>query len=490
MEICNQYQRDKLMHLRNLPFLLPSVFFFVFAGLLASCESSPKEETDSPQETGTRSPNVVMIFLDDGAFDDFRPFGNPRYPTPHVETLAREGRSFYNFYVPQAICSASRAALLTGCYPGRTKVFGAHGPEKRGLEPDFATMAEVLKPQGYRTAFFGKWHVGDQEDTRPPARGFDESAGLMYSNDMWLYHPENPEYWGQWPLRYWENNEVTIDTVHQEHQKMLTTWYTEKAVDFIERSKDEPFFLYVPHSMPHVPIFCSDKFEGKSGTGLYGDVMMEIDWSVGQIHQAIKDQGLEDNTIFIFIGSDNGPWLSYSDHAGTTPFREGKGTSFDGGVRNPCIIKYPGQIEANTLSHHTFNSIDILPTICHLTGASLPDNEVDGKNVWDLITHEEGATNPHNYYAFTNGSQFQAVISGDGRWKLHLPHKYRTVVKGGKDGIPGKYVNIDIDTALFDLLNDPYEKGDVKEVYPEVAEKLLDYADQHRKRFFGAEAAD
>ena len=312
----------------------------------------------------------------------------------------------------------------------------------------------------------------------------------MYSNDMWLYHPESPDYWGQWPLRYWENGEVTIDTVHREHQKMLTTWYTEKAVDFIERSKDEPFFLYVPHSMPHVPIFCSDKFEGKSGTGLYGDVMMEIDWSVGQINQAIKDQGLEDNTIFIFIGSDNGPWLSYSDHAGITPFREGKGTTFDGGVRNPCIIKYPGQIEGNTQSHHTFNSIDILPTVCQLTGASLPENEIDGKNVWDLITHQEGATNPHDYYAFTNGSEFQAIISGDGRWKLHLPHKYRTVVKGGKDGIPGKYMNVDIDTALFDLLHDPYEKGNVMEVYPEVAEEMLEYANQHKDRFYSPDRAD
>ncbi|WKN40970.1 sulfatase-like hydrolase/transferase [Tunicatimonas pelagia] len=438
-------------------------------------------EADNPE---AERPNVVLIFLDDGAFDDFAPFGNPRYPTPHVETLAKEGRSFYSFYVPQAICSASRAALLTGCYPGRTKVFGAHGPKARGLDPKFATLGEVLQQNGYRTAAFGKWHIGDQEDTRPHNRGFDETCGLMYSNDMWLHHPENPEYWGQWPLQYWENGEVTIDTVQIEDQKMLTTWYTEQAVDFIERSKDEPFFVYVPHSMPHAPIFCSDKFAGKSETGLYGNVMMEVDWSIGQIHQAIKDQGLEANTLFIFIASDNGPWLSYGDHAGITRFREGKGTSFDGGLRNPCIIKYPDEINPNTISHHAFSSIDILPTVCHLTSTDLPENTVDGKNVWDLITHQDEAKNPHDYYAFTNGKEFQGVISGDGKWKLHLPHQYRTVAKGGKGGMPGKYVQAKIDTALFNLVHDPYEKSNALEIYPEVAQQMIEYAEKHKKMFF------
>mgnify|MGYP001791616710 CR=1 FL=1 len=459
---------------RSILSLLGVLLFLFLTSLNVSEKNSPEDQ----------KPNVVLIFLDDGAFDDFAPFGTPRYPTPHVETLAQEGRSFYSFYVPQAVCSASRAALLTGCYPGRTKVFGAHGPKARGLEPEFSTMGEVLQQNGYKTAVFGKWHIGDQEDTRPYNRGFDESCGLMYSNDMWLHHPENPEYWGQWPLQYWENGKVTIDTVQIEDQKMLTTWYTEQAVDFIKRSKDEPFFVYVPHSMPHAPIFCSDKFAGKSGTGLYGDVMMEIDWSVGQIHQAIKDQELEDNTLFIFIASDNGPWLSYGDHAGITRFREGKGTTFDGGLRNPCIIKYPASIDANTISHHTFSSIDILPTVCHLTGTELPENEVDGKNVWGLITHEDEAENPHDYYPFTNGKEFQGVISGDGKWKLHLPHSYRTVAKGGKGGMPGKYVQAKIDTALFDMVHDPYEKSNALEIYPEVAQQMIEYAEKHKATFF------
>jgi arylsulfatase A-like enzyme len=463
-------------------------FFLFLFGLLLIAGFSSLKMGEAPAAQAQK-PNVVLIFLDDGAFGDFSPFGRPRYPTPHVEALAREGRSFYNFYVPQAICSASRASLLSGCYPGRTGVFGAHGPNGRGLEPRFAILAEVMKQNGYRTASFGKWHIGDQEDTRPPARGFDESCGLMYSNDMWLYHPQNPEYWGQWPLRYWENGEVTIDTVQKEDQKNLTTWYTEKAVDFIERNRNQPFFLYVPHSMPHVPVFCSDKFEGKSGTGLYGDVMMELDWSVGQIQQAIQAQGLEDNTIFIFIGSDNGPWLSYGDHAGITPFREGKGTTFDGGIRNPCIIKYPGRIAPNTISQHAFNSIDILPALCHLTGTALPENEIDGKNVWNLISGEN-TDNPHDYYAFTNGSEFQGVLSADGQWKLHMPHEYRTVVKGGKGGRPGKYMQVKLDTALFDLVHDPYEKSNVLEAYPEVAAQMLQYAKQHRKRFFANQSIE
>jgi len=459
--------------------------FLSIAGIICTICLTSCRQTQTEQKTkGNRLPNVVMIFLDDGAFDDFYPFGTPRYSTPNVHTLAEEGRSFYNFYVPQAICSASRSALMTGCYPGRTGVFGAHGPREQGLSPQFATMGEVMQQNGYATGCFGKWHLGDQPETRTHARGFDESCGLMYSNDMWKHHPGNPEHWGQWPLQYWENGEITIDSVSKTDQKMLMTWYTEEAVDFIGRHKKKPFFLYVPHSMPHVPIFCSDKFEGKSGTGLYGDVMMELDWSVGQINQAVKENGLEDNTIFIFIGSDNGPWLSYGNHAGITRFREGKGTIFDGGVRNACVIKYPGKIEPNTISHNAFCSIDLLPTICKLTGTPLPANEIDGKDVWKVITGQSGAENPHGYYAFSNGSEFQGVLSGDGHWKLHIPHEYRTVKQGGTGGMPGKYTYPEIDTALFDLVHDPYEKGNLIEAYPEIVEKLLEYARKHKASFY------
>ncbi len=435
------------------------------------------------QEKTAQKPNIVVIFLDDSGWSDFEPFGELVLKTPEVATLAREGRSYHNFYVPQAICSASRSALLTGCYPGRTKVFGAHGPKAKGLDPSFATMGEVFKAAGYATAVFGKWHCGDQPETRPPARGFDESCGLMYSNDMWKYHPENPEHWGKYPIQYWENGEVTIEEIEKEDQKYLTKWYTEKAVDFIKRRKDEAFLLYVPHSMPHVPIFCSDEFAGKSGQGLYGDVMLELDWSVGQINQALKENGLEENTIVIFT-SDNGPWTSYGNHSGNTPFREAKATSFDGGIRSACIIKYPGKLAAGTSSASAFFSIDLLPTLCHLTDAPLPENEIDGKNVWDLIRGEPGARNPQDYYAISTGSNFEGVMSGDGRWKLHLPHGYRVLQQAGNDGAAGVYTQAQIDTSLYDMEKDPYETENVIAQNPEAAKRLLRYAEQHRDRFF------
>lgn len=428
-------------------------------------------------------PNFVIIFLDDSGWADFKPFGDPGYPTHNVLQLAQQGCRFTNFYVPQAVCSASRASLLSGCYPGRTKVFGAHGPGARGLNPKFATLGEVLRIHGYNTAVFGKWHIGDQPDTRPSARGFNESCGLMYSNDMWKYHPENPEYWGQWPLQYWVNGKITIEEVTEKEQAMLTTWYTERAVDFINRNKNEPFFLYVPHSMPHVPLFCSDKFKGRSGSGLYADVMMEIDWSVGRIVETLKTNGLEDNTVVIF-SSDNGPWISYGNHAGKTPFREAKGTTFDGGTRSACIIKYPERIKPNTISENAFCSIDILPTLCHLAGAKLPDNEIDGKNVLDIITDKIGTKNPHEYYAFSNNNRFEGVISGDGNWKLHIPHNYRTLVEAGKNGAAGKYKQDRIEWSLFYMKIDPYEQVNVIEKYPQIASKLKQIAEQHENKFF------
>ena len=428
-------------------------------------------------------PNVVIIFLDDSGWADFEPFGDVVLETPHVKQLAAEGTAFHNFYVPQAICSASRSALMTGCYPGRTKVFGAHGPNAWGLDTTFATMGEVFSQAGYATAAFGKWHCGDQPETRSHARGFQETCGLMYSNDMWKYHPESPEYWGQWPLKYWENGQVAIDEVTPEDQKNLTRWYTEHAVDFIHRHQDKPFLVYLPHSMPHVPLFCSPEFEGKSGQGLYWDVILEIDWSVGQINQALKERGLDKNTIVI-LTSDNGPWISYGDHAGITPYREAKGTSFDGGVRSACLMKYPPGIEAGGLSEQALGTVDLLPTLCHLAGIPLPGNEVDGENVWELIVGSEGAENPHAYYAFSNGNGFEGVLSGDGKWKLHLPHAYRTLDSAGTGGMAGKYVQARIDTALFDMANDPYESTNVIQDHPEVAEKLIRMAEAHKARFY------
>ncbi len=440
-------------------------------------------QTAAPPRTPSTPPNVVIIFLDDSGWGDFAPFGTPAYPTPQVEKLAQGGCAYHNFYVPQAVCSASRAALLSGCFPGRTQVFGAHGPNARGLDPKFKTLGEVLQERGYTTGVFGKWHIGDQPGTRPPARGFDRSCGLMYSNDMWEFHPENPEHWGKFPLQFWENGQVTIERVTPAHQKHLTTWYTEHAVAFIEENRDHPFFLYVPHSMPHVPLFCSERFAGKSGTGLYGDVMMEIDWSVGEILASLEANGLTDNTLVVFT-SDNGPWVSYGNHAGQTPFREAKGTSFDGGARSACIIRYPGHIPAGSVSEQTFCSVDLLPTIATLTGAELPQYPIDGKDVWPLISHAQKGQPVQPYYAFSIGRRFEGIISGDGRWKMHLPHAYRTLETPGRDGEAGKYRQEKIGLSLFDMRNDPYETTNVIDRYPEVARHLQTLAQKHQATFY------
>ena len=429
-----------------------------------------------------KKPNVVIIFLDDSGWADFRPFGQPPYPTPNVERLAKQGCAFHNFYVPQAICSASRSALLTGCYPGRTKMFGAHGPGARGVDPGFRTMGQVMQAAGYKTGVFGKWHIGDQPDTRPPARGFDESCGLMYSNDMWEFHPERPENYPQ-PLQFWENGQVKIERVTKEHQPYLTRWYTEHAVDFIGRHKDEPFLLYVPHSMPHVPLFRSPEFEGKSKHGVHGDVITELDWSVGQILAALDKAGVADNTLVIMT-SDNGPWTSYGNHSGSTPFRESKGTGFDGGTRSACLMRYPGRIKAGTVSKKAFCTIDLFPTIAKLGGAALPTNPIDGQDVWPLITAAKGAVNPHPYYAFSTGNIFDGVMTGDGRWKLHVPHPYRQLVKAGNDGAAGVYRQTEIGLSLYDMEKDPYETTNVLEKNPEVSARLQAYAAEHQREFY------
>ncbi len=430
-----------------------------------------------------KRPNFVVIFLDDSGFADFHPFGNPPYATPNAVKLASEGCRFTNFHVPQAICSASRSALMSGCYPGRTKVFGAHGPRARGLDPSFATLGNVMQSAGYKTAVFGKWHIGDQPDTRPPARGFDESCGLMYSNDMWEYHPQHPENYAKYPLQFWENGKVIIERVTPADQTTLTSRYTEHAVDFIRRGKDGPFFLYVPHSMPHVPLFCSERFKGKSGAGLYGDVMTEIDWSVGEIMKALKEAGVEENTLVLFT-SDNGPWTSYGNHAGKTPYREAKGTGFDGGTRSACTVRYPGKIKAGIFSTRYWSSVDVLPTFAKLAGAPLPANPIDGRDVWPLVSGKPGARNPHEYYPFSTGPTFEGVFSADGRWKLHLPHSYRVLVKAGNDGAAGEYRQEKIGLSLFDMEQDPFETTNVLDRYPKIAARLQEIAERHKQQFF------
>ena len=334
-------------------------------------------------------PNIVLIFADDLGYGDLGCYGAMGYRTPHLDRLAKEGIRFTDFYVAQAVCSASRAALLTGCYSNRVGILGALGPSDRhGIHDQEMTIAELLKRRGYATAIYGKWHLGHHPQFLPTRHGFDEYFGLPYSNDMWPLHPDrlklpvtDPKRANYPELILIEGDRVAIPQVTHEDQNQLTTWYTEHAVRFIEKNSSRPFFLYLAHNMPHVPLHVSDKFRGKTARGLYGDVIEEIDWSVGQVMEALDRTGVAGNTWIIFT-SDNGPWLSYGDHAGSaSPLREGKGTCWEGGTREPCIMRWPGKIPAGTESKQMLMSLDLFPTIAKLIGAELPKHAIDGLDV-------------------------------------------------------------------------------------------------------------
>lgn len=453
-------------------FIQKRLLFLCFPLLFTGCSVS-----ETPQ---IGHPNIIIIFTDDQGYQDLGAFGSPDIQTPHLDQLAASGVTFTNFRVAQAVCSASRAALLTGTYPNRLGIHGAlDHSSNHGLHPDETTIAEIVKPLGYRTAIIGKWHLGHHDVFLPTRQGFDEFFGLPYSNDMWPHHPENPNYYPSLPLY---ENETVIDTLSEQHE--LTTQYTERAVEFIDRSKNEPFFLYLAHSMPHVPLYVSDKFKGKSERGLYGDVIMEIDWSVGQIIEALERNGIADRTLVIFT-SDNGPWLSYSGHSGSAlPLREGKGTAWEGGIRVPFIAWWPGQLPAGSTQKEPAMTIDLLPTIAHLTGGALPDKKIDGLNIWPLMRMDEQATSPQEaYYIYYNRNELQAVIMG--AWKLYLPHRYRTVGEGQAfrdDGIPVKYAMVGIETPeLYNIDTDISETRDVAAENPDIVEQMLALAQQARE---------
>ena len=426
------------------------------------------------QDKAKRPPNVVIIYVDDMGYGDLGCFGAKKIKTPNLDRMAKEGTRFTSFYVAQAVCSASRAALMTGKYSNRTGVLGALGPNaKGGLARNHTTIAEMLKSLGYATSIIGKWHLGHLPDYLPTRRGFDEYYGLPYSNDMWPRHPT-----AKFPDLPLIEGEKTI--AENPDQSKLTTDYTERAVKFIQKNKDRPFFLYLPHTMPHVPLFVSERFKGKSEQGLYGDVVMELDWSVGQILQTLKDAGIDDNTLVIFA-SDNGPWLSYGNHAGTAGLlREGKGTTWEGGVRIPCIMRWPGKIPADKTQPEPAMTIDILPTLARLTGAKLPAGKIDGKDITPLMMGEANAKSPHDAYYFYWNNELRAVRSGP--WKLYFPHTYQTLVgsQPGSDGKPGLYKQAKVGLELYNLDADLSERTDVAGQNPDVVRRLQMLADRMR----------
>ena len=382
-------------------------------------------------------PNIVLILTDDQGYGDVGCFGAKDFKTPNMDEIAADGITLTSFYVSQPVCTASRASLLTGCYANRVGFAGALNPTSlNGIHERELLLSEMLKAKGYATAIFGKWHLGYPSRFNPLKHGFDEYFGLPFSNDNSnQYHPIIRTFP---PLPLFDGYEI-VD--RDPDQSKFTRQFTDRAVSFIERNAERPFFLYVPHVMPHVPIFASEDFQGRSGSGLYGDVIEELDWSVGQILDALRKHNIDENTLVIFT-SDNGPWLSYGEHAGSSgPLRGGKLTTFEGGVRVPCMVKWPGRIRGGSKSDQLVTSMDLVPTIGKLVGAELSELTIDGKDVWPILKGEANASSPHEAFFYYAGADLHAVRAGD--WKLHFPHPFLEVAgEPGKGGKPANFENL------------------------------------------------
>lgn len=424
--------------------------------------------------------NIILVNLDDVGYGDFSCNGASGYLTPNIDRLAAQGMRFTHFLAVQPVSGASRAGLLTGCYSNRIGFSGAPGPDsKYGIHAEEMTMGELLKQKGYSTAIFGKWHLGCQHQFLPLQNGFDEYYGLPYSNDMWPYHPQQGEVFNFPDLPTYEDNEIIGYNLDQSR---LTTDYTMRSVNFIKKNKDKPFFLYLAHNMPHVPLAVSDKFKGKSEQGLFGDVMMEIDWSIGEIWKTVQKLGLEENTLIV-ITSDNGPWINYGNHAGSAAgLREAKGTTFEGGNRVPCIMYWKGHIQAGTICNRLASNIDLFPTFAEITDAPLPERKIDGVSLLPLIEGVEGANPRESFVYYYNRNDLEAVT--DGEFKLVFPHKHVTyeAYAPGNDGMPGKVVTAEVRASeLYDLRRDAGERYNVLHQYPERAAKLMRIADKMRQ---------
>ena len=449
-------------HLKRLRLWVPALFVLTLVFQTTAFRAMGQADT-------SERPNIVIIFTDDQGYADLGVYGAKGFTTPNIDQLAREGRRFTNFYVGASVCSPSRASLMTGCYPQRVGIDGFvffptrgqnAGPGPNGLHPNEITIAEMLKEQGYTTACVGKWHLGDAKPFLPTQQGFDEYFGLPYSNDMWngpegKANPNNPYP----PLPLYDGDKI-IET--EPNQRFLTHRYTERAVDFIQRNREKPFFLYLPHSMPHIPLHVHPDFEGRSEQGLYGDVIQEIDWSVGQVLKALKDCGIEEKTLVIF-STDNGPWLTMGKRGGqAVPLRDGKQTKYDGGHRVPCVMRYPGKIKPGTTGNEMISSIDLFPTLAKISGGKVPnDRSIDGIEAWDYFSGKS-ETSPRDTYFYNKN------VVRHGKWKLFLPGDYVELNPEKLNNRPVKYENV----RLYNLDTDIAETTDVSADHPETVAAL------------------
>jgi len=438
------------------------------AALLAATPAlSSAHPAAKGQPSSAPPPNIVIIFADDLGYGDLGVYGHPLIKTPRLDRLASEGLKLTSFYASAPVCSASRYSLLTGRYAIRGGINGALMPEsKTGLGPGETTIADILKSAGYRTGMVGKWHLGNRPGFFPTEHGFETYFGLLYSNDM-----VRPWVQTDAPMRLYRGTQALPGEVDN---AALTERYTEEALAFIRGHEDRPFFLYLAHSMPHVPLGVSPRFAGRSANGRYGDVIEAIDWSTGQVLDALRDAGVERNTLVIFT-SDNGPWMDMpprmlvdprivrTDAGSAGPLRGSKGTTWEGGTRVPFLARWPGHIPAGTVSTDLARTLDILPTIAGIVGVPLPaERTIDGQ---DIRTFLEGrAPSPVEWYFYNYNGRVEGVR--DRRWKLHLTFPEK--------GEPA--------TELFDLSVDPSERWDVAAEHPDVVSRL-----RERMRQFAAE---
>ncbi|MBV62956.1 MAG: arylsulfatase [Rickettsiales bacterium] len=427
--------------------------------------------------TFSKTPNFIVIFTDDQGYEDIGCFGSPKIKTPNLDKLAAEGRKFTSFYSANSVCSPSRAALMTGCYPTRVSVPGVLFPRhKEGLNPDEITIAELLKTKGYATSCIGKWHIGHKPKFLPTRQGFDSYFGIPYSNDMTI----DPE--AKLAADIILRDGFTLDRIKNEKPKKnlvplmrneevieypcdqttLTKRYTEEAVRFIEKNEDKPFFLYIPHTMPHIPLFASKNFKGKSERGPYGDTIEEIDWSVGEIMKTLRENNLDENTLVIYT-SDNGPWKLKEGRGGSAyPLRGYKFQTYEGGMRVPCIMSWKGKIPSGTVCDEIGATIDLLPTFANLAGAKIPDDRIiDGKNIWPIISGKEGALSPHDIYYYYKGNRLESARQG--KWKIRRSGKKSQSVE------------------LYNLEDDISESKNLSLKNPELIEVMLKKMDKFDK---------